>query len=55
METSGPPHVLILWMGLSREMLPVKNGGRGGNLGTTTCPNTVDGVKQGNAPCKKWW
>ena len=52
-KASGPPHVLELWLGLSKVMLPVTCG-RGEGLRTTSCLRTVVGVKQGHAPCNLW-
>ena len=53
MKVSGPPHVLELWLGLSKVMLPVTCG-RCEGLRTTSCLRTVVGVKQGHAPCNLW-
>ena len=47
----GLPHVLELWLGVSKGMLPVTCD-RGEGLGTATCFMTVVGGRQGHAPCE---
>ena len=44
-KASGPPHVLELWLGLSKVMLPVTCG-RGEGLRTTSCLRTVVGLSK---------
>ena len=51
-KTSGPPHVVGLWLGVSEGMLPVEYYGRGESHGTASCRRTVVGGKRGHAPCR---
>ena len=50
-KDSGHPHVSMLWLGVSKGMLPVKHIVHQG-LRTSTCLNVVAGGKQEHATCK---
>ena len=50
-KVSGPPHVLELWLGLSKVMLPVTCGSVKASGDVMA---TVVGVKQGHAPSNLW-
>ena len=54
-KAMGPPHVLRLWLAVSKGMLPVRYYGRCESHGTATCLKTVVGGQQGHAPCKILW
>ena len=49
-KASGPPHVLNVWLGISKDMLPI-NSVVGVSKGMLPV-NSVVGDKQGHAPYK---